>query len=210
MIDAETQEMNALTRLIDGDRIIPAPALRSTEENARIISAELLPAAQAAREHAVSYREFLVGAAVLGILLNGEDSYVKTGANIKPTKDGGINLHAEAIALDKLSLELTAAVPLIAVVGDVQPDQQSRKLLNTLHPCVDCRKKLCTHPLIDKFDTIIATATPDLKAVELSRFSNLRAFHENAAITHEQSGVVILTSKKGVSQAQLAEGLQRI
>lgn len=137
--------------------------------------------AREARELAVSWRDFKVGAAVVSFCLDPPVMQVLSGINIKPDEDGGsINIHAEQLALQKMKDSGGDVVPLIAVVGELQPDTQSGMLADTLHPCGLCRDALDSSGFVDDVKTIIVSALPDLRTLEFYSFGALKKFHEES------------------------------
>src|ERR1700757_4037160 len=103
--------------------------------------------AEKAREKSRSYRGFRVGAAAVAYYYGPTSTRkltVARGANAKPVEGSDIiNVHAEhtvMTAIDAAALPGDSIyVPLLAVVGDLQPDQQSGEETLTLHPCGVCR-----------------------------------------------------------------------
>ncbi len=137
-----------------------------------------LQRAQKARELAVSYRDFNVGASILSYTLNPLTARLLSGLNVTPQKNGELNMHAEQLALQKVSDWGANLISLIAVVGEVQADTQSGFIADTLHPCGLCREALDESETIDDDRTIIASALPDLRTIELYSFGALKRFHE--------------------------------
>lgn len=145
-----------------------------------IIGANVLFAlhrAREARELAVSYRKFDVGAAVMSFILKPPTMQYFAGVNIKPEKDSAINIHAEQLALQKIKDFGGKVITIVAVVGELQEDTQSGRLAETLHPCGLCRKKLYESGLIDPKRSLIASALPDLRTIEMYSFEALEQFH---------------------------------
>lgn len=136
--------------------------------------------AREARELAVSYRDFNVGAAIVALGLGGPASYqVLTGINIKPDETSQLNGHAEQMAIYKANDRDFNAVSIVAIVGETQPDQQSGNHMHTLHPCGLCRDFMGEHPMIDDEATLFVTALPDLRTIELTNLAGLRRYHED-------------------------------
>lgn len=137
--------------------------------------------AREARELAVSYRDFNVGAAIVALGIGGPSSYqVLTGVNIKPDEESPLNGHAEQMAIYKANDRDFNAVGIVAVVGETQADKQSGNHMHTLHPCGLCRDYMGNHPMIDPEATLIATALPSLRTIELSSLAGLRRYHDGA------------------------------
>jgi cytidine deaminase len=129
----------------------------------------------------VSYRDFKVGATVFAMRNSPATSQFITGANIKPDKDSSVNVHAEQSAMKRARQAGFTAISIVAVVGETQDDQQSGHQMCTLHPCGLCRETLGQSPLIDNNLTLIATAHPDLRTIELSTITKLGQYHEAQA-----------------------------
>lgn len=133
--------------------------------------------AREARELAVSYRKFDVGAAVMSFILNPPTMQIFAGVNIKPEKDSVINIHAEQLALQKIRDFGGDVITIVAVVGELQEDTQSGRLAETLHPCGLCRGKLDESGLVDPKKSLIVSALPDLRTIEMYSFEALEQFH---------------------------------
>ncbi len=133
--------------------------------------------AREARELAVSYRKFDVGAAVMSFILNPPTMQVFAGVNIKPEKESVINIHAEQLALQKINDFGGDVITIVAVVGELQEDTQSGRLAETLHPCGLCREKLSESGLIDPARSLVVSALPNLRTIEMYSFEALEQFH---------------------------------
>ena len=132
------------------------------------LAIRLLAGAEQARALAKSYRNFRVGAAALAVYKNGQtiSHRIVHGANAKPVEGSDIiNVHAEHILM--LNAEAykeegdEVTIPAIAVIGDLQPDQQSNEQTKTLHPCGVCRQAFEEHGSPISHDTICFTANPE-------------------------------------------------
>jgi cytidine deaminase len=145
--------------------------------------------AREAREHAISYRDFTVGAALMAFKLFPATMQIHAGVNIKPEQDSVINVHAEQLALQKIKDFGGDIITIVAVVGELQEDTQSGRLAETLHPCGLCREKLDASGLIDQQKSLIVSALPDLRTIEMYSFSALQAFHDS----HDTSGIYSVT-----------------
>lgn len=139
--------------------------------NALIIA---LLGAEKARRYADSYRQFLVGAAAVAYFYGprGRRSLnFAHGANVKPIQGSDIiNVHAEQMVMAGIQAskapDESVYVPVMAVVGDLQPDQQSGEETLTLHPCGVCRDAFDQSDTpVDK-RTLFVTANPDFTVVE--------------------------------------------
>jgi cytidine deaminase len=135
--------------------------------------------AREARECAVSYRGFKVGAAVIGITWNRAGFQIMPGINAKTNPDGPLNMHAEQLAMSTARYKNADAISVVAVVGNTQNDQQSGHAMNTLHPCGLCRNSLRHDTLIHQDETLIFSALPDLRTIEAGTVSDYVAYHED-------------------------------
>lgn len=138
-----------------------------------------------ARKLAVSYRDFNVGASVMTFKLNPPESVFYTGINIKPEQESVINVHAEQLALQKIKDFGGQVITVVAVVGELQADTQSGRLAETLHPCGLCRDKLTESGLLDQERSLIVSALPDLRTIEMYSPEALTRFHD----TQDDSGI---------------------
>lgn len=134
--------------------------------------------AREARELAVSYRDFNVGAAVMYFCFKPAVMQMVSGINIKPESESVVNIHAEQLALQKLKDRGASIISLIAVVGELQADTQSGMLAETLHPCGLCRDKLGDSGYIDTDKTLVVSALPNLRTLEFYPFKALGEFHD--------------------------------
>lgn len=141
-----------------------------------------------AKENALSYRDFRVGAAALAAFYPSNDREmwrygIITGANAKPEPNDTINVHAEhtvmttAKTLKKPNDSLS--IPLLVIAGDLQPDQQSGVASPTLHPCGVCREAFCEADSPVSDDTLIVTIDPDYREYQWFTSAELRAFYNN-------------------------------
>lgn len=135
--------------------------------------------ARKARELAVSYRRFDVGASIMGLQANPSRLRFMAGLNIKPEEGSVINIHAEQLALRKLEMDGFDMVSMVAIVGETQSDQQSGKTMHTLHPCGLCRGALLDSPMVDPDLTLIASALPDFQTIEIASLNGLKRFHDS-------------------------------
>lgn len=126
------------------------------------------------QEKAVSYRGFNVAAGVLAVKASGYARFY--GNNIKVDDTDTVNIHAEDIAVGKAERANYDAISVLTVIGPTQEDHASGLHTHTLHPCGRCRDRLSTHPLISD-DTLIVTATPNFKTLELFNFPALERLH---------------------------------
>lgn len=146
-----------------------------------ITPANLLLALHRAREAqalAVSYRDFRVGAAAVALTAGSPEFQMVTGINVKPDQTTSMNVHAEQVALQKVDDRRFSYVSTVAVVGSSQADKQSGHEMTTLHPCGLCRDAMAAHPAIDPELTLLASALPDLRTIELYSLASLQKFHD--------------------------------
>lgn len=134
--------------------------------------------ARKAQELAVSYRDFKVGSAVVGLSQRNAGFLISPGINAKTNKDGPLNMHAEQLALRTAETMGADMISIVTVVGETQTDTQSGHEMHTLHPCGLCRDKLTNHPMIDNDATLIFSALPDLRTIEAGTVNDLRAYHD--------------------------------
>ncbi len=161
---------NAPREVVHGLSLTPANLLHS------------MHCARKEREKAESYRGFNVGAAVMGLRIRPGAFTFVTGHNIKDRPgEAAINIHAEQCALEKARQLDLQAVSMVVVVSETQPDQQSGHEMCTLHPCGLCRSALASNPMIDAETTLIASALPNFRTIELYSLAALRKFHEGSA-----------------------------
>ncbi len=145
--------------------------------------------AREARELAFSYRGFKVGSSIAALTRKGAQLDFLPGINGKPDEDSELNMHAEQLALRTAEAFRTDMVSIVAVVGETQNDKQSGNEMHTLHPCGLCRDKLANHPMIDKDATLIVSALPDFKKIEVATVSGLMAYHDDE--NPDKSGVTL-------------------
>lgn len=150
------------------------------------LAIRLLAGAEQARAFAESYRGFRVGAAALAVYRNGRtvSQRIVHGANAKPVAGSDIvNVHAEHVlmlnaeAYKKEGDMLT--FPAFAVIGDLQPDQQSNEETRTLHPCGVCREAFEEQGSPVNPDTVCFTANPGHTTFEWFTIGALKKMHVN-------------------------------
>ncbi|OYX42982.1 hypothetical protein B7Y94_02520 [Candidatus Saccharibacteria bacterium 32-49-12] len=146
-----------------------------SQSTGNVVSA--LQEARLAREQARSYRNFKVGAAIVGLTFLSRELSLFTGYNIKPAADSHINIHAEELALQAAHAEKIDAVSLVTIVGDTQLDQQSGREMLTLHPCGLCRNALDDDPLVLNDSTLVFSALPDFSTVEYGTVNDFTHYH---------------------------------
>lgn len=130
--------------------------------------------AEEARKHADSYRNFLVGAAAVAYFYGPHGSRMMelySGANVKPIQGSDvINVHAEQMIMANIAAsqqpDEEVYVPIMAVVGDLQPDQQSGLESLTLPPCGVCREAFKQPDTPVDYRTLFVTASPDFTTLE--------------------------------------------
>lgn len=190
MFDVNQRMMQAMSRLPRVD-VLPVPSMlfsSYTAVDARygVTPGNILFAmhrAREAKEMAVSWRGFHVGAAVLAYTFNPACFSLYSGINIKPDEETAMNVHAEQLALQKVEDNAANHISAIVVVGEVQHDTQSGMLAETLHPCGLCRDKLASSPCVHMDETLIVSALPSFKTIELYSLSALNKFHQTGNST---------------------------
>ncbi len=145
--------------------------------------------AREAQELAVSYRDFKVGAAVVALTHSNAGFQILPGINAKTNEEGPLNMHAEQLALRTAEAVKANMVSIVSVVGETQDDQQSGHKMHTLHPCGKCRAKLAQHPMIDNDATLIFSALPNLRTIEVGTVNSLLAYHDEH--DPDQSGMTL-------------------
>ena len=156
----------------------------------------LLTAAERARAFSRSWRDFRVGAAALAIYEGGgfpTEYRLIHGANFKPEESSNeVNIHAEDIlnhrALEGCRPEQKVSIAAFAVVGDLQPDQQSAVVTDTLHPCGLCRDSFMHPGSPIGPETLGITANTGFTAFEWFIINALRAYHLGVLTKEESIG----------------------
>lgn len=143
--------------------------------------------AREARDLAVSYRGFNVGASVMAFEVEKSQFAFYSGFNIKPEEETEVNVHAEQLALTKIinNIGAVAVITMVVVVGKLQADTQSGHLAHTLHPCGLCRNALTDSGLLNQERTLVVSALPDFRTIEMYSPQSLHRFHE----TGDSSGI---------------------
>jgi cytidine deaminase len=112
-----------------------------------------------ARHLAMSYRNFNVGSSALAFSYSREHSYAWSVHNGMNTKHGR-NMRpicSETIAVNAAHAYGCELIIGIVVVGNLR--EEDIDVIETLHPCQDCRWFMHGHPLIDG-NTLVLTAMP--------------------------------------------------
>lgn len=137
------------------------------------------------RSKARSWRKFSVSAGVVGV--NGTRVTRAFGYNIKLDETDTVNIHAEELALCKAVDMRIGKIAVIAVMGPVQNDTVSGRTMNTLLPCGQkCIPLLKDSPFVPD-DTLIVTATPDFRNIELSTIGGIDQYRRTGNTTGIQS-----------------------
>lgn len=131
----------------------------------------IIMGASTARQEAVSYRNFTIGAFGAGLRQQLDDgSHVHRsfhGANQKPESGGSINIHAEQAVITAAERH-GATLTSLALYGDNQPDQKSGLLFPAIVPCsAVCLPALEASTVIDQELTLFSSLSPDRKVVML-------------------------------------------
>lgn len=125
-----------------------------------------------------SYRGFRVGAAALAYSAGHSVMAIMTGANIKPSPDSPINIHAETMAIAKARHWQVPNIYAMAVWGPTQPDQQSGIASPTLHMCGLCRAMAASPDTPEISDrTLIVSGNADFSVAELYTVPEIVAYH---------------------------------
>lgn len=162
----------------------------------------LYEAAERAREYAVSWREYAVGAAAfVAIFQDGAPTQYRLvyGANSKPSEHGDVNVHAEDVVNFSAQMKLRpgqrAIIPGMALIGDLQPDQQSGIAMDTLPPCGICRGRyMCLEHSIGP-ETFTMTANPSFTKFEWYVIHALHAYHLKVLSKDEAIGSAAFDSR---------------
>jgi cytidine deaminase len=192
-----TEKMERAFAELPGVRVGPYYSRTHNEYNRADFLRSIIPTnvlnalhrAREAQELAVSYRGFNVGAAAVALTGRNAGFQILPGINAKTNEDGPLNMHAEQLALRTASTLGADMISIVAVVGETQADQQSGHEMHTLHPCGKCRAKLAENPMIDNDATLIFSALPDLRTIEVGTVNSLLAYHEDD--DPDQSGMTL-------------------
>lgn len=158
-------------------------------------------AQKVAENHANSWRNFRVGAVLHAYDLDPERPRLGQffGANIKPSEDSDINIHAEQMAIRKARDAGFGWIAILGVWGKPQEDHVSGLVASTLHPCGRCREMFTDEvPEIDD-DTLIMSGSNGLEVCEIYKTDELYAYHEG--------GQEITLSRLDLSDAAIDSGL---
>ena len=190
-----TQKMQEILSRLPGTDALPYTSFLTPEYTREHLAMSLTPAnliltmhrAREAQEIAVSYRDFKVGAAVVGLSFFPSKHQIMTGVNVKPDEESNMNVHAEQTALQKAHDRHADLVSMVVVVGETQADKQSGKDMHTLHPCGICRGVMMGDTLIDNDATLIASTLPDFSKIEFYSVNALQQFHDthDATLIHK-------------------------
>lgn len=164
------------------------PFHRSAPTMAQVAADLVIPtllAAEEAKPFADSWRGFEVGAAAAAMCFGagGTRSWFLHGANVKPQEKSEVNVHAEHTIMIKAARrhaklpDTNLFIPTLAVVGDLQNDQQSKQKLEVLHPCGICREafKDPESPIDNR--TLFVMANPSFTVVEWTNTEGLHLLH---------------------------------
>jgi cytidine deaminase len=138
----------------------------------------LTRAAAKSSEIALSWRNYKVGAAVLAYNLGTPAMGTFIGANIKPQPAGGLNLHAEQIALAKARINNLNHIFGISIWGDPADLDANPSHSPTRIPCRRCDKMFSELPEV-KPETLIVSSNVDLTVCELYTVEELRRYYQN-------------------------------
>ncbi len=149
----------------------------------------LILRARIARRNSRSWRRYKVGCSLWAYRADfdhidhpryGERYRVFDGYNVKETEDAHLQLHAEQMAIEAARAAKYTMILLIVVCAKPQPDDKTGIAGKTLRPCKDCRRLMCTCPIVFN-RTHVLTITPDRKVRELfTRRVMMKMFKEVA------------------------------
>lgn len=147
---------------------------------------DTLLSAEEARTYSRSWRGFAVGAAATAYFYSEHGARLidrSHGANTKPAENSDINVHAEHVIMSMINhakrLGEAVYVPVLAIVGDLQPDQQSGEATKTLHPCGICRDAFEEDVTPISPETLIVTADPGFTIIEWFGMKALEKVHRS-------------------------------
>lgn len=133
--------------------------------------------ASKAREHAVSWRAFFVGACGISLFDDTYSTHHVYGANQKPLVRGPVNTHAEQAVLRGARAKAIKTLSVLAVSGEPQLDIRSGLEAPTLLPCASiCLPLLRSSALIAE-ETLLLSVTPDFRTVQAYSSQELAAAH---------------------------------
>ena len=165
----------------------PRRVVGRKEQLRRINWLYLVEAAKRVRKTSNSYRNFQVGCAIWAfktLAYNAGGRWaVFTGSNIKLTEDSR-PVCAEQFAIGAAKSGGYDKIIAMVVVGEPQPDAESKLQSKTLHPCSECRKIFQATPEMTP-ETLILTITPDEQSYEQFLMAGLIALHQNAQQRHD-------------------------
>lgn len=121
---------------------------------------------QRARDTAFSWRNYDVGAAVVGFNFWKRELGIMSGANYKPQRGGGLNLHAEQVAIRKAREAQLGFISGLMIQADPNDNDANPRSLPTLPPCGRCDMMIRG---VDEImgDTLVMTANPDASVCEM-------------------------------------------
>lgn len=141
---------------------------------------KLIAIARIARDAAVNYRNFFVGAAVVARRRGRKTVAYFAGANQMLHKGDPHKCCAEKAAITEAIRCGYTRIYAVVVVGKLQPDDESGYAGKTLHPCGTCRRMFRELGLQD--DTIVLTVDHKNPAVrEQHTVAELIARHDPSA-----------------------------
>lgn len=148
-----------------------------TQEGLRLFALEsLIKAARAmAATEAQSYRNFKVGCAMLARNPQTGRYSIFLGANRKLSENDPERTCAERDAFQKARRAGYTEILVIAVAGDVQPDDESGVTSKTLHPCGTCRRDFAELPGGERI--LFVTVRRDGDVIESHTFGEIFKKH---------------------------------
>jgi cytidine deaminase len=148
----------------------------------------LIRASARGSEVAYSWRNYIVGAAVIAYSLDIPAMGITVGGNFKPQQEGGPNIHAEQVALTKARLAKLDHVFGIAVWGDTTDLDANPNQSPTRIPCKRCDKMFNDLPEV-KPETLILSSNSDLTVCELYTVDELKFYYEKPDATGQISDI---------------------
>lgn len=131
-----------------------------------------------ARDIALSWRDYRVGSVVLAYNLETGAMGTFVGGNVKPQPEGGLNLHAEQIAIAKARAASMSDVMAISVIADPNNQDANPTGAPTLRPCRRCSKMFEDSAEVDGRTRIFSTDL-DLTACETYTAGELSAYYKD-------------------------------
>lgn len=139
-------------------------------------------AAAKSSEQAVSWRNYRVGAVAIAYNLEAPAMGIVVGANFKPDRTTGLNLHAEQIALAKARQHHLNKVMALAVWGDPNDENANPTKAPTLRPCRRCSDMFDIAPAVLP-ETFILGGNSDWSVCEFYTVKELSDYYKKSEAT---------------------------